>query len=69
MARPGVAIRGGRAVHVSGAEGIEYEWIDISSDAEAAAFVERVNNGYRSVPTIVFPQWRYPGGATGEQSW
>ena len=36
-------------------QGIAYEWIDISSDAEAASFVERVNNGYRSVPTIVFP--------------
>ena len=44
-----------RARSVFQEQGIEYEWIDISSDAEAAAFVERVNNGYRSVPTIVFP--------------
>ena len=35
--------------------GVAYDWIDISSSAEAAAFVERVNNGNRSVPTIVFP--------------
>lgn len=34
---------------------IEFEWIDIEKDAEAAKYVESVNNGYRSVPTIVFP--------------
>jgi len=34
---------------------IEYEWIDISEDPEAGKFVESVNNGYRSVPTIIFP--------------
>jgi glutaredoxin-like protein len=44
-----------RARTIFGDENIPYEWIDISTDAEAAAFVERVNNGYRSVPTIVFP--------------
>ena len=34
---------------------IEYEWINIDNDQEARAYVEKVNNGYRSVPTIVFP--------------
>lgn len=34
---------------------IEYEWIDIDENPEAAKFVESVNRGYRSVPTIVFP--------------
>lgn len=34
---------------------IPYIWIDIDEDMEARQFVERVNNGYRSVPTIVFP--------------
>ncbi len=34
---------------------IEYDWIDIEKDPEAAKYVESVNNGYRSVPTIVFP--------------
>jgi glutaredoxin-like protein len=33
---------------------IEYRWMDIDQDREAAAYVERVNNGKRSVPTIVF---------------
>lgn len=34
---------------------IPYEYIDIGADAQAAAFVMKVNRGYRSVPTIVFP--------------
>lgn len=34
---------------------IAYEWIDIEENKEAAQFVESVNHGYRSVPTIVFP--------------
>ncbi|MCL2281640.1 MAG: NrdH-redoxin [Dehalococcoidia bacterium] len=32
-----------------------YEWIDISGNHEAAVYVEKINNGNRSVPTIVFP--------------
>jgi glutaredoxin-like protein len=34
---------------------ISYQWIDIDKDAEARKFVEQVNNGMRSVPTIIFP--------------
>lgn len=34
---------------------ITYQWIDIEKDADARAFVRRVNNGMHSVPTIVFP--------------
>jgi mycoredoxin len=34
---------------------IPYQWIDIDQDPQAAAYVEEVNRGYRSVPTIVFP--------------
>jgi mycoredoxin len=34
---------------------ISYEYIDINRNAEAKAYVEQVNNGNRSVPTIVFP--------------
>ena len=36
-------------------EKIDYEWIDIDQDETAAKFVESVANGFRSVPTIVFP--------------
>ena len=34
---------------------IVYRWIDIDKDPEARAFVEKTNHGYRSVPTIIFP--------------
>ncbi len=34
---------------------IPYEYINIEEDEEAARFVSKVNNGYQSVPTIVFP--------------
>lgn len=34
---------------------IPYQWIDIDKDPQAAAYVEEINKGYRSVPTIVFP--------------
>lgn len=34
---------------------IAYAWIDIDEDEESSEFVKQVNNGNRSVPTIVFP--------------
>jgi len=34
---------------------IDYEWIDIDHDKTSAEYVKSVNNGNRSVPTIVFP--------------
>lgn len=34
---------------------IPYRWIDIDKDMEARKYVESVNHGCRSVPTIVFP--------------
>ena len=36
-------------------EGIAYAEIDIETDPEAAAFVESVNGGNQTVPTVVFP--------------
>ncbi len=33
---------------------IPYRWVDIDLDEEAVRFVEKVNHGYRSVPTIVW---------------
>ena len=38
-----------------GREGITFEEIDIEHDPEAAAFVESVNGGNQTVPTLVFP--------------
>jgi mycoredoxin len=36
-------------------EGIEFEVVDIERQPEAAAVVERANNGNQTVPTVVFP--------------
>ncbi len=33
---------------------VAYEWIDVDKDKEAEEFVKSVNNGFRSIPTIVF---------------
>ena len=35
--------------------GAPYQWIDITDNDEAIAYVTSVNKGNRSVPTIVFP--------------
>ena len=35
-------------------EGISYEVVDIEEHPEAAAFVESVNNGNQTVPTLVY---------------
>ena len=37
------------------ARGIAYESINIEEDDQAAEYVSHVNRGYKSVPTIVFP--------------
>jgi mycoredoxin len=34
---------------------IPYEWVNIDHDKEAEEYVVQVNRGYRSVPTILFP--------------
>ena len=34
---------------------IPYHWVDIEEDEKAAKLVEKLNHGYRSVPTIVWP--------------
>jgi glutaredoxin-like protein len=34
---------------------IPYTWFDIDKDMEARKYVESANDGFRSVPTIVFP--------------
>jgi len=38
-----------------GREGIAFVEVDIEQDADAAAFVESVNGGNQTVPTVVFP--------------
>lgn len=36
-------------------QGVSYQWVDIDKDPAASAYVKQVNRGFRSVPTIVFP--------------
>lgn len=44
-----------RARAVFDQNNIPYDYIDIDLDMEARKYVESVNRGYRSVPTILFP--------------
>lgn len=44
-----------RARHLLENHNIPYQWIDIDKDIEGRAFVEKVNQGMKRVPTIVFP--------------
>lgn len=34
---------------------VDYQWININKDPNAEKIVKDINNGYRSVPTIIFP--------------
>jgi glutaredoxin-like protein len=34
---------------------IPYEWIDIDRDRQAEQYVIQINHGFRSIPTLVFP--------------
>jgi mycoredoxin len=34
---------------------IPYRWVNIDRDPQAETYVKKANNGYRSVPTIVWP--------------
>jgi mycoredoxin len=44
-----------RAKQVLDSMQVEYEEIDITADEEASELVMRLNRGYRSVPTLIFP--------------
>jgi mycoredoxin len=44
-----------RARNVLDLNHIAYRWVDVEKDPEASEYVKRINRGYRSVPTIVFP--------------
>jgi len=44
-----------RAKQFFGENRIPYQWVNIEEDARAMTYVEEVNNGNRSVPTIIFP--------------
>ncbi|AKG53273.1 putative glutaredoxin-like protein [Dehalogenimonas sp. WBC-2] len=44
-----------RAKRVFESHGINFKWIDLAQDTAAVTYVEKINKGNRSVPTIVFP--------------
>ena len=44
-----------RAKQFFGEHRVQYRWVDIEQDSEAMTYVEEVNRGIRSIPTIVFP--------------
>ena len=44
-----------RALRVLDQHQANYHYVDIESDDLARSYVERLNNGYQSVPTILFP--------------
>lgn len=44
-----------RAKQFFGEQRVAYTNVDIEQDEKAMAFVEKVNNGMRSIPTIIFP--------------
>ncbi len=44
-----------RAKQILNKKGIPFDWIDIEKDDQARAYVEKVNKGNRSVPTLIFP--------------
>ena len=53
-----------RSKQFFGEQRVPYHYVDIDQDAESMAFVERTNNGMRSIPTIIFPD----GGVLVEPS-
>jgi len=44
-----------RALRVLDQHRANYHYIDIECDDTARRYVERINQGYQSVPTILFP--------------
>lgn len=44
-----------RARRILDKQGFKYDSIDIDKDKQASQYVMEVNNGNRSVPTIIFP--------------
>jgi mycoredoxin len=44
-----------RAKRVLDRRRVSYRWIDIEQDPGAVEYILRVNNGRRTIPTILFP--------------
>lgn len=46
---------------------VDYEWIDISKDNDAARFVQNMNSGRHIIPTIVFPEGSFLAEPTDDE--
>ena len=44
-----------RAKRVFEEYNVEYDWININKDPNGEKIVKEINNGFKSVPTIIFP--------------
>lgn len=44
-----------RAKRLLDEQGVAYDWIDVEADPESLAHMMRLQDGGRTVPTIVFP--------------
>ena len=44
-----------RARNWCDANNLAYDWIDVDKDKDAEELVKSINNGFRSIPTIIFP--------------
>jgi mycoredoxin len=44
-----------RALKILDERQVIYEWINIDKNKQGEEFVIKTNNGFRSVPTIIFP--------------
>ena len=44
-----------RARRLLDAHRVRYDWIDVDQDPAAAAHIEKLNHGMRTVPTVVLP--------------
>ena len=44
-----------KAKQIFNKHNVTYAWHDIEQDEQACIYVEKVNSGLQSVPTIVFP--------------
>ncbi len=56
-----------RAKKFLGEQRIHYDWLDITDNDEAIAFVESVNDGKRRIPTIVLPDERVLSNPTNAE--
>ena len=44
-----------RSKQFFGEQRVQYEYIDVDGNSDALAFVEKTNNGMRSIPLFIFP--------------